>query len=307
MISLIIPVYNRQNTILDTLKSIQNQSCQEFECIIVDDGSTDNSFVTVYDFISDKTNFKIVKRDNSHKPGGNGARNYGFKLSKGEYINFIDSDDILHVDFVKAKLQAIKNTLADVVISKSILTAMDINTIIRYEKRTKISSNLLNDFITLKISWYIIDPVWRKVFLMDKILFDEDLLKGQDRDFHIRMLLENPKIEILDKYLYYYRNHPNSISGLFSEEVGFSMLKVGLKRSQRLVAYGIEEKTKFFLLKQLTKLYSSIYKRNDVFNLYMKVYKILFQFNFQNLIYLSKFLFAIFSFKLLGKGEKLLK
>lgn len=307
MISLIIPLFNRQDTIVDTLESIQNQTCQEFECIVVDDDSTDNSFFIVFDYIKDKPNFKLTKREEDYKSGGNGARNYGFQIAKGEFINFIDSDDILHVDFVKDKLYAIRNTLEDVVISKTILTSMDINEVIKYETRTRLSANLLNDFITLKISWYISDPVWRKNFLKDKKLFDEDLLKGQDRDFHIRMLLENPKIKILDKYLYYYRNNPNSISELFSEKVGLSMLKVGLKRSKLLVDYGIEDQTKFFILKQLTKIYSSVFRNNNTLNLYIEAYKLLFKFNFQNLIYTTKFILAIFTFKILGKGEKLLK
>ena len=77
----------------------------------------------------------------------------------------------------------------------------------------------LNDFLTLKVSWYLPDSMWRRTFLENKELFDEKLFKGQDRDFHTRMLMRNPKIELVDQYLTYYRRHEKSISDTVSISV----------------------------------------------------------------------------------------
>lgn len=307
MLSLIIPLFNRETFILSTLESVINQSDANWECIIVDDGSTDNSYKIVSEYIKDDSRFRLYKRPTNYKAGANGARNYGFKLSKGDYINFIDSDDILHSDFVKYKLEAIVNTTADMVLSKTIMTTLDTNEIIRCEERTKLTDSLLDDFITLKVSWYIVDPIWKKQFLKDKELFNENLLKEQDRDFHIRMLLERPKIEVLDKYLYYYRTNPDSISTNIFENTALSMLQVGIERNTLLLKNNINDKTHFFVYKQMLRLYPLVYKSGKVKKMYFKVLTRFFKFKRAHLLISIKFFVAIISFKIFGRGEKILK
>src|SRR5690606_30938228 len=100
----------------------------------------------------------------------------------------------------------------DCIISKTCFFENHVDNILSCEKRTKLTNTLMDDFLTLKISWYTSDPMWKKSFLVDKVLFNEDLLKGQDRDFHIRMLLNHPKIKILDDYLYLYRRNSHGIT-----------------------------------------------------------------------------------------------
>ncbi len=307
MVSLIIPLYNREAFIGATLDSIKSQSDSNWECIIVDDGSSDNSFTIVLDYIKKDCRFKLYKRPSEYKAGGNGARNYGFEQSNGQFINFIDSDDILHCDFIKCKLEAIQNSNVDVIISKTVITSLDINEVIAYENRTSLTDFLLDDFITLKVSWYMVDPMWKKEFLLNKKLFNEDLLKGQDRDFHIRRLIENPKIEILDKYLYYYRNNKNSISTDISQNTAMSMLEAGFERNVMLLKNNIKDTTRLFLYKQMIKLYPLVYKSQKAKNLYFKILLIFFRFKKDYLILSFKFFVAIVSFRLFGKGEKLLK
>lgn len=307
MVSLIIPLYDREDFILTTLKSIKEQSDSNWECIIVDDGSTDNSFNIVSDYIKNDSRFKLYKRPSEYKSGGNGARNFGFIQANGEYINFIDSDDILHYDFVKYKLEAIKNSKADVIISKTIITTLEINDIINYEKRTFLTDDLLDDFITLKVSWYIVDPIWKKKFLENKKLFNENLLKGQDRDFHIRMLIAKPDIEILDKYLYYYRNNNNSISANLSERTALSMLETGFERNVVLLDNNIKDTTRLFLYKQMIKLYPLVYKSKKAKNLYLKILYRFFRFEKAYIFLTIRFFLAIISFNIIGKGEKILK
>ena len=307
MVSLIMPLYNRNDFVISTLQSVSNQSDSNWECIIVDDGSTDDSYKFVSDYIRNDSRFRLYNRTSEYKKGGNGARNYGFDLSKGDYINFIDSDDVLHPDFVKLKLNAIINSDADAIISKTVITALDVSQIIRYEERTIITSFMLDDFITLKASWYIVDPIWRKEFLVEKKMFDEHLLKGQDRDFHIRRLLEKPKIEILDEYLYYYRTNPKSISADVSEQTALTMLEVGIKRNFILKKYGIRQDTEFFVFRQMIRLYPFLFKSKEVKTLYFKVFRIFFKFSRKYVILSTKFFITILSFQLFGKGERLLK
>ncbi|MHC0442731.1 glycosyltransferase family 2 protein [Flavobacterium sp. 3-210] len=307
MVSLIIPLFNREDFILSTLESITRQSDSNWECIIIDDGSTDNSFNVVLNYIKNDSRFRLYHRPSNYSKGANGARNFGFQQSKGDYINFIDSDDILHPDFVKYKLKAISDSSADVVLSKTIITSLNIEEVIKYEDRTQLTSSLLDDFITLKVSWYIVDPVWKKQFLIDKELFNENLLKEQDRDFHIRMLLKNPKIQILDKYLYYYRTNPKSISSNMSETTALTVLKEGIKRNTLLLGNNISDTTQFFVYRQMIRLYPLVRKSEKIHKIYFEVIYRFFKFRKRYLIMNIKFFIAIISFKVIGKGEKILK
>lgn len=130
MISVIMPAYNRENVIAESINSVLNQSYSDLELIIVDDGSTDNTKDIVQSIRDDR--IKYYYQENA---GACVARNYGIDLAKGEYIAFHDSDDIWHadklekqievfrlhkeVDLVFCKLQRIKNHRIDAIIPAS--------------------------------------------------------------------------------------------------------------------------------------------------------------------------------------------
>lgn len=213
LVSIIIPLYNRESLITDTLRSIQSQSSNQWECIIVDDHSTDNSYNNAKDFIGDDKRFSIHKRPDDRPKGANACRNYGYEQSKGEYLNWFDSDDIMHPDFVSTKIHAIEtNRKLDAVISKTAFFKDDIDQVLGKEKRTVLTENVLEDFMTLKVAWYLPDVMWKRTFLEGKTLFNENLLAGQDRDFHSRMLLHEPNIIVIDNYLTFYRQHQGNIT-----------------------------------------------------------------------------------------------
>lgn len=90
MISIIVPLYNKETSILTTLSSIQGQSFKAWECIIVDDGSTDTSAKVVQDFIKSDGRFVYFYKQNG---GPSSARNYGVKNAKYEWVIFLDADD----------------------------------------------------------------------------------------------------------------------------------------------------------------------------------------------------------------------
>lgn len=91
-VSIIIPTYNRAHLLRDALNSVQEQSLVEWECIIVDDGSTDGTKQLVEGFLWDNR-FKYYSRPLNISKGASSARNYGFELSKGKYIQWLDDDD----------------------------------------------------------------------------------------------------------------------------------------------------------------------------------------------------------------------
>ena len=95
-ISIIMATFNRAHFIVETLNSIQNQTFDNFECLIIDDGSTDNTVEVITPFLENDKRFKYYKRTPNYKKGLPGSRNYGLDLAKGEYIIFFDDDDIVH-------------------------------------------------------------------------------------------------------------------------------------------------------------------------------------------------------------------
>ena len=104
-ISIIIPVYNVEKYVKETLISIKNQSSKPDEVIIINDGSTDDSFNIVKD-MKDTESWKIFETRNQ---GLGLTRNYGKSLAKGDYIYFLDSDDILEQNFIHDMQNLIKN------------------------------------------------------------------------------------------------------------------------------------------------------------------------------------------------------
>lgn len=92
MISIIIPCYNSEKYIKDAIDSVKNQSYKNWECIIVNDGSTDNSETIIQDCIKNDNRFLYIKQENK---GPGAARNYGAKYVKGELMTMLDADDIL--------------------------------------------------------------------------------------------------------------------------------------------------------------------------------------------------------------------
>jgi glycosyltransferase involved in cell wall biosynthesis len=107
MISVIIPVYNAKDTIYNALSSIRCQTWGEFEIIIVNDGSTDNSLEEIIRFKKNHPNLKITIIDKMHE-GVSATRNIGLKIAKGDYIAFLDADDEWHPEKTIKQLAILK-------------------------------------------------------------------------------------------------------------------------------------------------------------------------------------------------------
>lgn len=109
MISIIIPLYNREKTIIDTLKSIEMQTFNDLEVIIVNDGSSDNSEKIVANFLkANNSNISYYFYNQSNR-GAPAARNNGFRRSKGEYILFCDADAVLAPQALEIMKTALEN------------------------------------------------------------------------------------------------------------------------------------------------------------------------------------------------------
>ena len=111
-VSIGIPIYNVEKYLRECLDSITNQTFKNFEAIIVDDGSTDNSFVICQEYVAKDNRFKLIHQENK---GLAGARNTCLKYMKGEYVTWVDSDDVVDNNYLERLLETQEKTGTDIV------------------------------------------------------------------------------------------------------------------------------------------------------------------------------------------------
>lgn len=206
LISIIIPTYNRASLIGETLDSVKNQTYQNWECIIVDDGSTDGTAHVVKKYTEEDSRFRYVKRADSYKPGGNGARNYGFEISNGDFVNWFDDDDVMFPNFLSDKIEAFNNEFY-LVISTGYYWLPEKN-----EKKfidLTIKESLYEEYSLW--SAHILTPsiLFRMDFLKNKTLFSDKIIRGQETELFTRLFFQLRETEycIINKPSFLYRQH----------------------------------------------------------------------------------------------------
>ena len=112
LISIIVPIYNVEKYLRQCLDSILNQTYQNFECLLINDGSPDNSADICREYVEKDSRFKYFEKENG---GLSDARNYGIRQSKGSYITFVDSDDWLEENAVEILMKRAEETGADLI------------------------------------------------------------------------------------------------------------------------------------------------------------------------------------------------
>ncbi|NJY63617.1 glycosyltransferase family 2 protein [Salinimicrobium sp. CDJ15-81-2] len=210
MISIIIPTFNRAHFLGETLESIIDQTFQNWECIVVDDGSTDATSELMEFYCAKDRRFKYYHRPGEMLKGPSSCRNFGFKKSGGEWIKWFDSDDIL-LPFALEKI--LKHTGAYDLIISSVKYIDEKKQPIDLVHRYIPAQNLIEDYFVGKISYYTSSPTWNRIFLeKQQELFDEKIRNFDDWDFNLRMIYQKPKVKIIEIPLLQYRLHTYSLS-----------------------------------------------------------------------------------------------
>ncbi|WP_313803840.1 glycosyltransferase family 2 protein [Flavobacterium sp.] len=239
MVSIIIPVFNSEKFIEETLQSISNQNYSDWECILVDDGSTDNSWEIMQRFVVNDTRFKSYKRPDNLPKGANSCRNFGFEQSKGECINWFDSDDVMLENFLSVKMDVMNNALKMVIASGSFADES-----LKQQKAIPLvlKSTLYLDYIGWKLKVLTPSILFKREFLVDKELFSHKIKKGQEMEFFSRIFFDVSPDDyvIVDKSTYLYRSHENSSTAQnqiykkeFKESEAYTLFE-NLKRVQQL-------------------------------------------------------------------------
>lgn len=216
LISIIIPVYNRASLILETVDSILAQTYKHWECVIVDDGSTDNTIEVLQAIATKDSRFKIYQRPNHLTKGPNSCRNYGFEKSSGAIINWFDSDDLYQPNALEEVISKYDISKIDAVVVK--VERFNFKTGETVDFNKIISNNLIEDYLVGDVTFYVCGPFWKRTFIaQQQELFDPKIRNLDDWDFNLRMLYQKPKIEYLNTALIRYRKSHMSLSKALGE------------------------------------------------------------------------------------------
>lgn len=259
LVSIIIPTYNRAHLIEATLKSILLQTYQNWECIVVDDGSIDETESIVNSYSNKDNRIKFFKRPQSLQKGANSCRNYGFQMSSGEYINWFDSDDVILENFIKNKVNALTPDI-HFIIGNGYFWYPETNT--KKVLNLADTDNLYLDFVMWKLQIITNSVLFKRNFLKDKELFNPNMKRGQEAEFFSRLFFEctSNQFKIIQNADFLYRQHDESKSTKNKEynkgykESSFYYLFENFKRSEQIQS---TELLNFFYNKLIKLFFSS--------------------------------------------------
>jgi glycosyltransferase involved in cell wall biosynthesis len=189
-ISVITPVYNRKDLIRHTLDSIVRQTYSNWELILIDDGSTDGSQSVIASYAEQDSRIRLFERKKEPK-GAPTCRNIGIENSKGEYVLFLDSDDLLASFCLEQRISIIQQYPdVDFWVFPGLI----------FHEQVGDSSMLINSFdedrddllrfFDQDTPWLIFNPIWSRDSLVRNLKWNESLPAFQDYDFHIQALLK---------------------------------------------------------------------------------------------------------------------
>lgn len=250
LVSVIIPVYNQEKYLNKCIDTILTGTYENVECIIVDDGSTDNSPAMCDEYKKDKR-VQVIHKENG---GLTSARKAGFDVSRGQYITFIDSDDYVTSDYVEKLYKALTDTGADMSIcghyrdedGKIIVNTYPIPDRI-------IEGNITNDYI-LPIIGKIYAPgyenfpgyVWGKLYkrecITDKCFVSEREVYTEDDIFQMYVCENVNKIVFIKDKLVYYRDNVKSLTRRYRNGMWDMLKKRHMLVEEYFKAHNIKDK-----------------------------------------------------------------
>jgi glycosyltransferase involved in cell wall biosynthesis len=178
MISIVIPTYNCAGLLSEMVNAIVSQTYKDWELIVVDDGSTDNTATIMDSYVTDERVI-YVTRPTTIRKGAQGCRNYGFSLAKGEYVCFFDSDDLISRTCLEERISFIEKERCDY----AIFPAATFQDDVKEYKLSKMGVPTGEDILTSFLSHYAQFTVWTAIYrknAIENIQWDEKIKVYQD-------------------------------------------------------------------------------------------------------------------------------
>lgn len=243
LVSVIIPLYNAEKTIGRCLQSVMNQSYENLEIILADDGSTDESVAICREYGRTDSRIRILQQSNS---GPGVARNLGIDGSNGAYIAFVDSDDYIEPDMIEKMLKAIQDSGAEIAVCGFYLekpgkepsphTFHIPSGVYEGESWLKIARRLLSDNSPTRIppySW--LRMIQKSVLEHPRLRYTSGIIRSEDYLFLSELNFRvNKAVLLLDQPLYHYVENEGSITHRYVEGYWDMVKKIHRVLSARL-------------------------------------------------------------------------
>ncbi len=278
MISIIIPIYNAEKYLEECLMSIRQQNYSKFEVICVDDGSKDKSAEIVKEFECRDARFKLYQQANA---GVSAARNLGLSYATGEYVCFIDADDVVDVNYLE--------TLYDLADDGSFAVCSYTRRIDRLGKGGDgVKKYTARDFIEKIIYESIEHPnIWMMLFKNSIIQtqhldFYVECIRNEDTEFYLKYLMYEDKVKSTVYKGYYYRvnessaMHVTTIRSLTgfdaSKRIGKLLCEKGIARNPDIILFPDVQSTLFHISREKNiEIYEYIHQKYEVRSMMVKM------------------------------------
>ena len=210
LISLIVPIYNTDRYLDECLQAISRQSYSQFEVILLDDASTDESPAICQKYVEMDSRFHYYRFDT--RKGQGGRRNYGIKVAKGNIIAFVDSDDVIAENMLKDMSELLYSTDASIALFR-------LQTVPGFKDETASTVEIIDghEFIIRfcndpAYGAFSCNKMFRKDIFLNSGLYPEGMFY-EDIVLIPQICMNVEKIAVSNKSLYYYRQHPDSVVG----------------------------------------------------------------------------------------------
>lgn len=213
LVSVIVPCYNQAQYLEEALQSVLDQTYSHWECIIVNDGSPDDTDKVAQEWLSKDARFKYIQKENG---GLSSARNAGIDVAVGEWIQFLDCDDFLHIEKFERSLELVKEDVPSIVISNFNMFKVEKRVNIFRPGYCVLKQELLN-YWSFLMKWDVEFnvPIHCGLFhksAFETIRFNQQLKAKEDWLFWIQVAKQIDKFIFLNYDLAYYRTHVSSMT-----------------------------------------------------------------------------------------------
>ncbi len=208
LISIIVPVYNSEKYINRCINSIKSQSYADWECILVDDGSSDNSLSILQQFADIDRRFKVFHQNNA---GAGAARNFGIERALGSYVVFVDSDDMIKPDY----LETLSMHKEDVVFI-DVDAVSENDKVIKKEYISSFRDKSIDDIVryqmTGTIPWGGVRKAVKLSLLNDNNIRYSNFRIGEEAIYSFQLLIYAQSVGFIDNPMYMYVLRGDSLS-----------------------------------------------------------------------------------------------
>lgn len=228
-VSVILPTYNSARYIGSCVQSVLNQTFKDFELIVVDDASTDDTLKIVMEMAQRDKRIRIVKHAKNSGTAGE-PRNTGLRISRGKYIGFLDSDDMYTPTALAELVSIAEKWNADVVHTEQVYfpenQTIDVTPETKFTTFSKETGGFCKEptletdnlaervqmFCRSRLFGWVHNKLYRRDFIMEKNLYFDKLFTSEDIVFYFKVICTAPRIVRVPNIVYIYRHNPDSIT-----------------------------------------------------------------------------------------------